>query len=153
MPNFNPEQLAQEAFLSDVNPFLGVNLYPIDFNNSAAVGINLPLTFPAVFNPNFSTKEAIRNNLINYFMTEPGEIPLNPSFGGGLRSFMFEQITTNNLDFLKERLQSQLTNFFPDINVGDLNISRQEDNNQITISLTYSVVNTNINGEVEFNFV
>ena len=134
-------------------PFDAQQIYPIDFNNSAAVGINLPLTFPAVFNPNFSTKDAIRNNLINYFMTEPGEIPLNPSFGGGLRSFVFEQITSNNLDFLKERIQTQLQNFFPDITVGNLEITRQEDNNQITISLTYSVVNTNISGEVEFNFV
>ena len=134
-------------------PFDAQQIYPIDFNNSAAVGINLPLTFPTAFNPNFSTKDAIRNNLINYFLTEPGEIPLNPSFGGGLRSFIFEQITTNNLDFLKERIETQLEAFFPDIKVGNLDISRQEDNNQITISLTYSIVNTNINGEVEFNFV
>lgn len=134
-------------------PFDAQQIYPIDFNNSAAVGINLPLTFPAVFNPNFTTKDAIRNNLINYFMTEPGEIPLNPSFGGGLRSFIFEQITSNNLDFLKERIQTQLEQYFPDILIGNLDILRQEDNNQITISLTYSIVNTNINGEVEFNFI
>jgi len=133
--------------------FEAQQIYPIDFNNSAAVGINLPLTFPTAFNPNFSTKDAIRNNLINYFLTEPGEIPLNPLFGGGLRSFIFEQITTDNLDFLKERIQNQLERYFPDISVGNLKVSRQEDNNQINISLTYSVVNTNISGEVEFNFV
>lgn len=152
MPNFDPQQIARDAFLNDVNPFLGVNLYPIDFNNSAAVGINLPLNFPTAFNPNFSTQDAIRNNIINYFLTEPGEIPLNPSFGGGLRSFIFEQITTDNLNFLEERIQSQLTRYFPDIKIGELDISRQEDNNQINISLTYSILNTNIGGEVEFNF-
>ena len=125
---------------------------PIDFNNSAAVGINLPLQFPAVFNPNFSTKDAIRNNLINYFLTEPGEIPLNPLFGGGLRSFIFEQISTDNLDFLKERIQNQLSVSFPDILVDELEISRQEDNNIITVSLSYSIVNSNNGNTVQFNF-
>lgn len=133
--------------------FRAQQIYPIDFDNSAAVGINLPLDFPTSFQPNFTTREAIKNNLINYFMTEPGEIPLNPNFGGGLRSFIFEQITNDNLSFLKERIQNQLSTSFPDIIVDKLEILRQEDNNQITVSLTYSIVNQPSSGNtVQFNF-
>ncbi len=152
MPNFDPKQIARDAFLNDVNPFLGVHLYPIDFNNSAAVGINLPLNFPTAFNPNFSTKDAIRNNLINFFLTEPGEIPLNPLFGGGLRSFIFEQINTDNLGFLKENIESQLERHFSDISVGSLEVSIEKNNNEINMAVTDSIINTNIDGEVEFNF-
>ena len=132
--------------------FNAQQINPIDFNNSAAVGINLPLQFPTSFNPNFTSKDAIRNNLINYFLTEPGEIPLNPLFGGGLRSFIFEQITTDNLDFLKERIQGQLSVSFPDIIVDKLEILRQEDNNTITVSLDYSIINSNNGSTVQFNF-
>ncbi len=53
-------------------------IYPIDFNDSAAVGVDLPLNAPAVFRPNYTTKEAIKNNLINYYLTNQGERPLNP---------------------------------------------------------------------------
>ena len=86
---------------------------PIDFNKSAAVGVDIPFSAPGVFKPNYTTKAATKNNLINYFLTNPGERPLNPTFGGGLRAFIFEQITTDNLDFLEEQISSDLKTFFP----------------------------------------
>ena len=127
-------------------------IYPIDFNKSAAVGVNLPFNAPSVFRPNYTTAEAIKNNLINYFLTNRGERPLNPTFGGGLREFIFQQITTNNLDFLKERIQQDIAAFFNNIQIGDLNILRQEDNNTVTIELTYGVINTNINDTLQIEF-
>jgi phage baseplate assembly protein W len=127
-------------------------IYPIDFNKSAAVGVDIPFTAQGVFKPNYTTAAAIKNNLINYFLTNPGERPLNPTFGGGLRAFIFEQITTNNLDFLRENIESQITNVFPNINIGDLEVLQQEEINQITVSLSYSVTNTNINDTLEIDF-
>ena len=124
--------------------FNAQQIYPIDFNKSAAVGVDIPFTSPSVFRPNYTTAAAIKNNLINYFLTNPGERPLNPSFGGGLRAFIFEQISTNNLDFLKERISGDLESFFPNIAINNLEILKQEDLNTITVSLTYNVINTNI---------
>ena len=132
--------------------FEAQQIFPIDFNKSAAVGIDLPFNAPGVFRSNFTTKQAIKNNLINYFLTNPGERPLNPSFGGGLRSFIFEQISTDNLDFLKERISNDLRTFFSNIEINNLEILRQEDLNTITVSLTYSVINTNINDTLEIDF-
>ena len=125
---------------------------PIDLNKSAAVGVDIPFSATGVFKPNFTTKQAIKNNLINYFLTNPGERPLNPTFGGGLRSFIFEQITTGNLNFLKERIQKDLNSFFPNVSIGNLQILRQEDTNSISISLTYKVVNTNISDNLQLDF-
>ena len=71
---------------------------------------------------------------------------------GGLRAFIFEQITTDNLDFLEERISNDLNYFFPNVAVGNLEILRQEDTNTITVSLTYSVINTNINDTLEIDF-
>ena len=127
-------------------------IFPIDFNKSAAVGVDLPFNAPGVFRSNFTTKQAIKNNLINYFLTNPGERPLNPSFGGGLRSFIFEQIATDNLDFLKERISSDLAAFFPNISIDKLEVLKQDDLNTITVSLTYSILNTNINDTLEIDF-
>jgi len=132
-------------------PFDAQQIYPIDFDKSAAVGVDIPLNAPAVFRPNYTTKDAIKNNLINYFLTNPGERYLNP-IGGGLRAFVFEQITTNNLDFLEERISSDLNTFFRNILVGNLEILRQEYFNTITVKLTYNVINTNINDTLEIDF-
>jgi phage baseplate assembly protein W len=129
---FNPQQIA-----------------PIDFQPSVAVGINLPFSGLAVFESNYQTKDAIKNNLINFFLTNPGERPLNPLFGGGLRAFLFEQITENNLNFLREDLNQKLQIFFSNIEVKDLIISGQEDTNQITVTLKYNVLNTSITDTLE----
>ncbi len=133
-------------------PFDAQQISPIDFNKSAAVGVDLPFSAPGVFKPNYTTAASIKNNLINYFLTNPGERPLNPTFGGGLRAFIFEQINIDNLDFLEERISSDLGIFFPSVNIGNLEILKQEDNNTITVELTYSVSNTNINDTLQLNF-
>tara|TARA_Y100001972_G_C7637831_1_gene320342 strand:- start:1141 stop:1548 length:408 start_codon:yes stop_codon:yes gene_type:complete len=132
--------------------FNAQQIFPIDFDKSVAVGVNIPFNAPGVFRPNYTTKEAIKNNLINFFLTNPGERPLNPSFGGGLRAFIFEQISEDNLDFLKEGIQEQLDLFFPSINVESLEILEQKDLNTIIVSLSYSIINTNINDTLEISF-
>lgn len=129
--------------------FNPVQIYPIDLNNSKAVGVDIPFSGDAVFISNYLTKDAIKNNLINFFLTNPGERYLNPSFGGGLRAFIFEQITRDNLDFLRETLNTKLTNLFPSITIQDLVVSGDPDNNQVNVTLTYSVINTNITDTLE----
>jgi phage baseplate assembly protein W len=124
-------------------------IYPIDLNASKAVGVNLPFSGPAVFISNYLTKDAIKNNLINFFLTNPGERYLNPNFGGGLRAFIFEQITNDNLDFLREDINKKISNYFPNILVNELTVTGQPDTNQITVVLKYSVLNTNITDILE----
>ena len=45
--------------------FNSQQIFPIDFNKSAAVGVDLPFSAPGVFKPNYITAAAIKNNLIN----------------------------------------------------------------------------------------
>jgi phage baseplate assembly protein W len=125
---------------------------PVDFDASVAVGVNIPFSGPAVFISNYQTKDAIKNNLINFFLTNPGERPLNPLFGGGLREFIFEQITEDNLNFLREDVNDKLMIYFPNIIINDLTVTGQSDNNQITVTLKYSVLNTSINDTLEIQF-
>jgi len=125
---------------------------PLDFRPSVGVGINLPLNGRACFNTTFTTQEAIKNNLINWFLTNKGERPLNPNFGGNLREFLFTQITDNNLDFLQEDIQAQINTYFPNINVDRLEVTSQPDLNTINVLLKYNVQNTNINDSLNITF-
>jgi phage baseplate assembly protein W len=133
-------------------PFSPQQIAPIDFDTSTAVGVNLPFSGEAVFISNYTTAEATKNNLINYFLTNPGEIPLNPTFGGGLRSFIFEQITADNLNFLREDINNKISVYFPNIIVNDLLVTGQSDTNQITVTLKYSVLNTSIDDTIIIEF-
>jgi phage baseplate assembly protein W len=127
-------------------------IFPIDLNNNAAVGISLPFNGPAVFKSNYQTKDSIKYNLINFFLTNPGERPLNPTFGGGIRNFIFEQIYNDNIEFLLEDISLKVRNYFPNVQIEDLNVSRNEDNNEISINFTYKVINTNIQDEINISF-
>ena len=95
---------------------------PLDLNPNIAVGVNLPFNGPSVFTPNYLTSQAIKNNLINFFLTNPGEIPLNPLFGGGLRAFIFEQISEGTLNGLEKNISFSLEQFFPNVIVNNIEI-------------------------------
>ena len=132
---FNPQQIS-----------------PIDFNKSAAIGVDIPFNGSAVFKSNFQTKDAIKNNLINFFLTNPGDRYLNTSFGGGLREFVFEQLSSDNVAFLQQDIEQKIQQFFPNIIITSLNIFENIDFNSINIELKYEVTNTNITDIINIEF-
>ena len=91
-------------------------------------------------------------NLINFFLTNPGERPANPSFGGGLRNFIFEQLAEDNVEFLKEDIENKLQTEFPDVVVGEVNVISNQDQNEIIVNITYAVANTGIEDEINLSF-
>lgn len=124
----------------------------VDLNPNVAVGVNIPFSGPGVFTPNFTSAQALKNNIINYFLTVPGEIPLNPSFGGGLRNFIFEQIAEGTLDGLKENVKSKLEFYFPMVTIDSLDVLREDELNSLIIQLKYSISDSNINDNITFQF-
>ncbi len=127
-------------------------IFPIDQRPGTAVGVAIPFNAPAVFFSTYTTQDAIRNNLLNFFLTNQTERYLNNLFGANLRAFIFEQITNNNLDGLKENIQSLIAQYFTNIRVDSLNILQQPDYNEITVDLKYSIINTGITDQVEISF-
>ena len=135
-----------------------VNRFPNDTRPRVGIGVNIPFNEGGVFTPNYTTSKAIKNNLINYFLTNPGERPGNPAFGGGLREFIFQQISTENLDYLIEDVSRKIATEFPNVILEELNVdggignTDNTDNNNITVNIFYSVKNTNITDELNLNF-
>jgi len=127
-----------------------VKIAPIDQNPNKAVGVSLPFKANAVFKPTFTTKDAIRNNLINFLLTGPQEKVFNPTFGAGLRKFVFEQITTLGVSEIETYISSLIEKYFPNIQ-GVVSIQTSPDYNTIYIQITYNIVNTGITDTLEIN--
>ena len=127
-------------------------IFPNDLRPRVAIGINLPFNGDGVFVPNYVTQNAIKNNLINYFLTNPGERPANPTFGAGLRAYIFNQISGGNLSFIKEDIQQKLASNFPGVIVNSVEVFAQEDYNTINISIKYVIANTGIRDELQLTF-
>jgi phage baseplate assembly protein W len=127
-------------------------IFPIDTKPGTAVGIAIPFNAPNVFFQTFTTQDAIRNNLLNFFLTNQTERYLNNQFGANLRAFIFEQISSDNISFLKENIQSLISKYFTNIKVEKLDVLEYPDNNEINVQLTYSIINTGITDQVQISF-
>jgi hypothetical protein len=127
-------------------------IFPIDTKPGTGVGVSIPFNALGVFKTTYTTQEAIKVNLINFFLTNKNEIYLNPTFGGDLRAFIFQQITEGNTDYLKQDIQQQLGINFPNVIVDSLNIDSLPDINQINIVLKYNIADTGLTDILEIAF-
>jgi len=127
-------------------------IFPIDTKPGTGVGVAIPFNAPGVFKTTYTTKEAVKNNLINFFLTNQNERYLNPTFGGNLRAFVFQQISDGTIESLKEDIQSQLTLYFPNVVVGSLDVDSIPDAQQVNIILKYNIIDTGLTDTLEIAF-
>ena len=62
-------------------PFNIQQINPLDLQPSVGIGVGLPFSSNQVFNITYTTQEALKSNLINYFLTGQSERFLNPNLG------------------------------------------------------------------------
>ena len=127
-------------------------IFSTDFQPNVAIGIDLPLNAPAVFRSTYESKDAVKVNLVNYLLTNPGERIANPSFGAGLRKFVFEQITEGNLEFIEDKIEEDISNNIPNVNLQSVRVSANPDFNQVTVGISYSIAKTGITDNVDVTF-
>ncbi len=127
-------------------------IFPIDIKARYAVGVNLPFSSPSVFTSNYLTKDAMKNNLINFFLTEPGERFLNPNFGSGLRSFVFEQITEDNMNIIEDKIRNDLSTYFPSVIPQNIIVYEDQILQAIITQVSYNVQDTAINDTITLQF-
>jgi phage baseplate assembly protein W len=123
----------------------------LDLKPGRAIGVALPFNGPACFKSTYTTSEAVKANLIDWFLTNQGERPLNPNYGGNLRQYIFDQISQGTLTDIENDVRAQLARVFPTVNVQQLNVLSQPDYNIITVQIYYNVINTTISGELTLN--
>ena len=133
-------------------PFEAKKINPLDRQPRKAIGVSLPFTGQGVFNSTFATKDAIKNNLINFFLTGKGERFLNPTFGTGLRNLLFENIDKENVDAIDGEIRDSLRNNFPAVLPIQIITVGTPDTNTVTFSMRYQIQDTGIEDTLAINF-
>jgi len=133
-------------------PFDIQNIDPLDLQPSVGVGVALPFSSTSVFNTTYTTQNAIKANLINYFLTERGERFLNPALGAGLRALLFDQMTEDKKEEINYAVRQGVSEWFPSVNIQELVTVYSQDRNTVTVSMNYNVINTNIQDQLVINF-
>lgn len=126
---------------------------PLDLQPRKAIGVSLPFSSSRVFKSTYQTKDAIRTNLVNYFMTSRKERYLNPEFGNILPTYLFEQLTPEKVREVDRVVKQDLKRYFPKVEPIEINTVGIPDENTIQFSLRYKIKDTNVEDEVVLNFV
>ena len=129
-----------------------ININPLDLQPSKGVGIKVPFDGPTGLNITYTTKDAVKSNILNFFLTGKRERIMNPNMGAGIREQLFEQITNNTAENLEDIITFGLGDYFPQIQLTSLNVSASPDQNLIQIYFSYSIKNTNMQDEIIINF-
>lgn len=119
-------------------------LKTLNFNSSSLVG-------GSPFKSNYTTSNQIKSNVVTYFSTKKGERFLNPNYGSNISNYLFDPITNNTAGNIEQLIKDELALNFPQINLKEIEILQSIDEQQIVISLSYTVFN-NEEDTLEINF-
>jgi phage baseplate assembly protein W len=93
--------------------------------------------------------EQVRGEIIQLLLTNPGERPFLPSFGGGLRRLVFEANSEVTAGLAKATISQALSHWLGHrVAVQTLNVSSQEAT--LTVDLSYRVIATGEEKQVRF---
>ena len=117
-----------------------------------SIGVALPLTYDTSygFSMHDSVKGAIRQNFLMLIITNPGERVMEPDFGVGIKQFLFSNFSENIYPEISEKIKEQVARYIPSITVGDILYSANEDNNSLSMRITYSIPNIGLRDLLEF---
>ena len=127
-------------------------IHPLDLQPRKAVGVSLPFSSNSVFNSTYSTQDALKSNLVNHFLTEKTERFLNPNLGAGLRRIIFDQMTEDRKGEIEAIVRTEISTWFPNLTVSSVQVATSPDTHTVTVSIKYSVNQTNIQDELLINF-
>ena len=131
--------------------YLFRNIDILDTKPSTGVGIKIPFDGATGVNTTFTTKDAIKSNLLNFLLTGKRERVLNPGFGSGLRELMFQPLTDTLRAQMEDLVLSGVNQFFPNVRINSLNVDLDPDNSKTILNINYSVINTNIDDDIQIN--
>ena len=111
--------------------------------NNYAIGITLPLQFGEnTFEQSFQTKDQIKSNIKNLLLTKRGERILQPEFGSGLQSLLFEPNVDDLEGRIEDTINESLEQWLPYITAEEIDIESTDelrDNNKINVSIKFKI--------------
>jgi len=91
-------------------------------------------------------REAIKQNFKNLILTSPGERVMDQQFGVGLRSYLFENFTSEVAETIKYKIYSQTTLYMSFINIDLVDVHQgQDDLGTLYVRIVYSIPRLGIN--------
>lgn len=86
-------------------------------------------------------EDAVKESLKNLLLTDPGERPMQPYLGGGIRALLFENLTPAVLTMIRERIISTLGIYEPRAELIDVTVASTIDENAVQAIIQFYISN------------
>ena len=120
-----------------------------------AVGLQIPIRITnTAFAQNFTELEQLKSNIINLLLTKRGERLMNPDFGAGIETVLFEPITDEFEEKVQTIINESVERYLPNVSIDEINVdmsNENKDTNTVNISLKFRSVSTGLSDVVSFN--
>lgn len=87
-------------------------------------------------------EEAVKEAIRNLLLTDPGERPMQPNLGGGIRGLLFENMTPGVLKLIQDRVETTIKTFEPRARLIDVTVATTFDENQVGVRVQFYIVNS-----------
>jgi len=108
-----------------------------------AIGITLPLQFGEnTFEQAFLTKDQVKSNIKNLLLTKRGERIIQPEFGSGLQSLLFEPNVDDLEGRIEDTINESLEQWLPYVTAEEIDIESTDelrDNNKLNVSIKFRI--------------
>lgn len=115
-------------------------------------------SFPPEFSKRGSVKmvsaeEDIRQSLLILLSTTPGERVMQPSFGCGLKSKVYENVNESSVTILKDMIKRAILFFEPRVVLESINADSSESyEGRLNFLIQYRVISTNTRHNIVYPF-
>ena len=119
----------------------------------SSLAVKLPLTKDSVdgFAMIKDFRTLIKQNFKMLLLTNPGERVMHPSFGVGLHTFLFSQMSPSSFASIENKIMEQVSIYMPVISVHKMRFDPDAyDLNRLNIRIEYSIPSLNSKELLEF---
>ena len=116
------------------------------------VGWSFPVSASGGDTATSAYEEDVSESILIILQTNPGERIMRPTFGAGLRDFVFEPVNTTTMALLQTRVQESLIDWEPRIDVQSVVVTATGELNTLNIDIAYLVRATNTAANLVYPF-
>ena len=119
----------------------------------SSLNVKLPITRNDIdgFTMIKDLKTLLNQNLKMIILTNPGERVMDPNFGVGINSYLFENFNNKIYNDIRNRVRDQVARYLPVITIDSITFDgNNEDQNLLGISISYSIPSIGIKDLLQF---
>ena len=118
----------------------------------SSLGVALPLELSDIdgFQMLKTIQALAKQNLKMLILTDPGERVMEPSFGVGLKSYLFENFGTPTQSQIESKIREQIGIYMPAIQLRNIRFAAADaDSNTLGVSIEYAIPSIGIQDLLE----